>query len=141
MKRKAPMKTILFLSLSITALVLAGCSTSTDGEESGYTLIDAEELAAMIDERGETFLLVNTHIPFEGNLPSTDLSVPFDEINQNLDQFPADKDAEIVLYCRSDRMSRIAAEELVEAGYTNLKMLTGGMVAWQNAGLSLEMEP
>jgi rhodanese-related sulfurtransferase len=141
MKRKAPMKTILFLSLSITALVLAGCSTSTDGEESGYTLIDAEELAAMIDERGETFLLVNTHIPFEGNLPSTDLSVPFDEINQNLDQFPADKDAEIVLYCRSDRMSRIAAEELVEAGYTNLKMLTGGMVAWQNAGMSLEMEP
>jgi rhodanese-related sulfurtransferase len=129
MKRKAPMKKILFLSLSITALVLAGCSTSTDGEEGGYALIDAEELAAMIDERGETFLLVNTHIPFEGNIPSTDLSVPFDEINQNLDQFPADKDAEIVLYCRSDRMSRIAAEELVEAGYTNLKMLTGGMVA------------
>jgi len=141
MKRKAPMKKILFLSLSITALVLAGCSTSTDGEEGGYALIDAEELASMIDERGETFLLVNTHIPFEGNLPSTDLSVPFDEINQNLDQFPADKDAEIVLYCRSDRMSRIAAEELVEAGYTNLKMLTGGMVAWQNAGLPLEMEP
>ena len=140
MKRKVPMKKILFLSLSITALVLAGCSTSTDGEEGGYALIDAEELAAMIDERGETFLLVNTHIPFEGNIPSTDFSVPFDEINQNLDQFPADKDAEIVLYCRSDRMSRIAAEELVEAGYTNLKMLTGGMVAWQNAGLSLEME-
>jgi phage shock protein E len=67
--------------------------------------------------------------------------VPYNEIDQHLDLFPADKDAEIVLYCMSNRMALIAAEDLVQAGYTNLKLLDGGMLAWQSAGLPLNMEP
>lgn len=101
-----------------------------------YTDITASELQAMLANKDFTF--VNVHIPFEGNIADTDLSIPYDEIEQNLGQLPADKDDKIVLYCRSDRMSKIAAETLVGLGYTNVWNLDGGMVAWEQAGLPLE---
>ena len=105
-------------------------------EGGAYTEISVNELQSMLKEKD--FTLVNVHIPFEGDIPNTDVSIPYDQIAQNLDQLPADKSAEIVLYCRSDRMSTIASETLVGLGYTNIYNLDGGMVAWENAGLEIE---
>lgn len=101
-----------------------------------YTDISAIELQTMLANKDFTF--VNVHIPFEGDIANTDLSIAYNEIEQNLGMLPAEKDAKIVLYCRSDRMSRIAAETLVRLGYTNVWNLDGGMVAWEQAGLPLE---
>lgn len=101
-----------------------------------YTDVSVAELQAMLMNKDFTF--VNVHIPFEGNIANTDLSIAYDEIDQNLGQLPADKAAKIVLYCRSDRMSNIAAETLVDLGYTNVWNLDGGMVAWEQAGLPIE---
>jgi rhodanese-related sulfurtransferase len=142
------MKKTLFVTLLMTALLLAACSPggapqpidASEASEAVYTPISVETLAEMMDARRESFLLVNTHIPFEGNLPGTDLSVAYNETSDHLDLFPEDKDAEIVLYCLNDPMSRSAAEQLLAAGYRNVKILTGGMNAWLAAGLPLEME-
>jgi rhodanese-related sulfurtransferase len=137
------MKKFLFLSLIITTLLLTSCAPPSplEAEQESYELISAETLSEMMETRRDAFVLINTHIPFEGNLPTTDFSVSYNEINQHLNLFPADKDAEIVLYCMSNRMALIAADDLLAAGYTNLKLLDGGMLAWQSAGLSLDMEP
>lgn len=136
------MKKLSVLLLSLVFLILAACSTpgpvEVDGES--YTNISVETLKTMLDERPESFVLVNTHIPFEGNIPNTDLSIPFDEILDNLDKLPQDKDSEIVLYCRSDRMSHAASADLVRAGYTNVKNVDGGFNAWDAAGYPLEIE-
>lgn len=83
------------------------------------------------------FIFINVHIPLGGNITGTDLSLPYNEIEQNLSKLPADKNARIVLYCRSGRMSTIAAEELVKQGYTNLWELDGGMAAWEQAGYEI----
>jgi rhodanese-related sulfurtransferase len=100
-----------------------------------YTDVSVAELQTMLANKDFTF--INVHIPFEGNIANTDLSIPYDQVAQNLDKIP-DKNAKIVLYCRSDRMSNIAAKELVSLGYTNLWNLDGGMVAWEAAGLPIE---
>ena len=104
-------------------------------EGGAYTNIAAAQLADML--KSEDFFFANTHIPYEGEIEQTDAFIPYDEITQRLDELPADRNAKIVLYCRSGRMSAIAAEALLTAGYTNVWNLDGGMIAWEEAGFSL----
>jgi rhodanese-related sulfurtransferase len=142
------MKKVYLVAL-LFGLLLSACSasgdTSTGLETPGvvisvpggeYRDISVPELQEMLQDRDFTF--VNVHIPFEGDIPDTDLSIPFDEIESHLDELPADKNAKIVLYCRSDRMSGISSETLVSLGYTNIWNLDGGFNAWEAAGLPLE---
>jgi rhodanese-related sulfurtransferase len=134
------MKKIFFLLL-ITILV-AGCqSKPVPGETvtvsgGSYQNASVADLQTML--KNKDFMFVNVHIPFAGNIPGTDSSIPYDEIGQNLSQPPSNKNAKIVLYCRSGRMSEIAAEQLVSLGYTNVWNVEGGMVDWEQAGLELE---
>jgi rhodanese-related sulfurtransferase len=136
---------LVFLIAALLAACQAGRDQSSTAEVEGkavpatggsYEDVTPEELKAML--AAKDFVFVNVHIPFEGDITGTDASIPYDEIENNLDQLPADKNGKIVLYCRSDRMSRIAAETLVGLGYTNIWNLDGGMAAWERAGYELE---
>jgi len=100
----------------------------------GYVDLSVTQLSDFLQKKN--FTLVNVHIPYEGELPQTDRFIPFDEIATKLDQLPA-KDAPIVLYCRSGRMSTDAAQVLVEQGYTNVFELDGGFNAWVADGHEL----
>ena len=118
----------------------AGGSASGVGEkvtvaDGSYTRVSPEQLRRAL--RGD-LLLVNTHVPFAGNIPGTDLSVPYDEIEEDLGRLPADKDARIAVYCRSGAMSASASKTLAGLGYENVWDLAGGMEAWEAAGLPLE---
>ena len=139
------MKRILLLSILLIVLITA-CQSKPeeiigdkiDVEGGAYFSVDADELNTML--KNKDFVFINVHIPFEGNIAGTDLSIAYDQITDsfNLAQVPADKSAKIVLYCRSGRMSAIAAEALVKKGYTNIWDLAGGMVDWEQAGFNLE---
>jgi rhodanese-related sulfurtransferase len=112
-----------------------GTVVATSDGSGTYVDITPDELAAMLESKD--FLLINTHIPYEGEIEQTDLFLPFDQASEQLQDLPADKNAKIVVYCRSDRMSRISVDEWVKAGYTNLYNLDGGFVAWEDAGYEL----
>lgn len=134
------MKKLLLLGL--LALLLAACQPRSITSETvarnggSYQNTDANGLNQMLQDKD--FLLVNVHIPFAGSIADTDLSIPYNEIGQNLSRLPGEKDAKIVLYCSSGRMSQMAAEELVTLGYTNVWNLKGGMLEWKQAGFELE---
>jgi rhodanese-related sulfurtransferase len=107
--------------------------TEASGDGSaGYTTLDSVQLATML-QNGD-FFFVNVHVPYEGEIEGTDALIAFDKIADNLDKLPADKSAGIVLYCRSGRMSQIAAQELSRLGYTHVSHLAGGMIDWQKSG-------
>jgi rhodanese-related sulfurtransferase len=143
-----------FLIIVLIGLALSACSagetpvrpetagendpitgTRVEVEGGAFTRLTSQQLAELIKNKDFTF--VNAHIPYEGEIEQTDAFIPYDETTQRLAEYPADKDAKIVLYCRSGRMSTIAAQELVKAGYTNVWELDGGMVAWESAGYTL----
>ena len=142
------MKLFTGISLILAVILLTACSAATiqptvevvgqtiSVEGGSYTDVSVAELQTMLANKDFTF--VNVHIPFEGDIAKTDLSIPYDQIDQNLGQLPSDKNAKIVLYCRSGRMSAIAATTLVDLGYTNLWNLSGGMAAWEQAGLPID---
>lgn len=100
-----------------------------------FTRVSPEELKGTMET--EDLVVVNTHVPFAGDIPGTDLSIPYDEIAGNTDKLPG-KDARIALYCLGGPMSDEASRTLVELGYTNVWDLGGGMEAWREAGFSLE---
>ena len=134
------MQKIFFFLL--TAVLLASCQskpiTGEDVSTAGgsYKNVMPKELNTMLKDKD--FVFINVHIPFAGNIAGTDLSIPYDQIEQNLPHLPADKNAKIVLYCRSGHMSQIAAENLVALGYNNVWNLKGGMIDWEKAGFDLE---
>ena len=100
-----------------------------------YTDVSAEGLALMLENKDSP--LINVHIPYAGEIEGTDEFIPFDQIEQNIDKLPADKDARLVIYCRSGGMSGISARTLVELGYTDVWNLDGGMIAWEASGQTL----
>jgi len=144
-------KSWLVAVMVVIPLLVGACQsvvtpdTSINGSEIGvsvsvengtYKDISIDELQALI--KTKDVVLVNVHIPFEGNLPNTDLSIPYDIISQKTNLLPEDKRADIVLYCRSGNMSTTASKELVKLGYTNIYNLVGGMAAWEQEGLTIE---
>jgi rhodanese-related sulfurtransferase len=100
--------------------------------EGEYRNISSDELKAMMEDKD--FSLINVHIPYDGEIPETDMFISYTEIGEKLD---LSKDSKIVLYCRSGSMSKTAVEKLVELGYTNVFNLENGMIEWQQEGNQL----
>jgi rhodanese-related sulfurtransferase len=136
---KELMKKVHLILLFSALIVIVGCAPATAVPEgstaSNLMLITVEELNAMLKDKD--FTLINVHIPYQGEIPGTDVHIPYNEIEKYADQLPHDKDAKIVLYCRSGSMCATASETLVEMGYTNVTDVQGGMNAWQAAGYEL----
>ena len=55
--------------------------------------------------------------------------ISHEEIAEKAEDVLTDKNQLILVYCRSGRRSKIAAEALVELGYTNIKEF-GGIIDW-----------
>ena len=128
--------------LSRRSVLLAGAAAAgiagslpATANDAAVKKLTAGQLATMLTKKD--FFLVNVHIPYEGEIANTDAFIDYDTITDHLDKLPKDKNASIVLYCRSGRMSDIASKSLVHLGYSQVSDLVGGMNGWKEAGFQV----
>lgn len=117
---------VVMLMISLSLFSLCGCK----GASAGYEQISPEQAKTMMDTE-EAYIIIDarTQEEFdEGHIEGAKL-IPEYEIAVRAEAELPDKSALILVYCRSGRRSKIASEELVKLGYTNVKEF-GGIIDW-----------
>ena len=123
------MKRLTVLLLAVMMLTACGQAKEND-REAVYMNITAEEAKRIMDtEEGYIILDVRTQEEYDqGHIPGA-IVISHEEIPEKAEDVLTDKDQLILVYCRSGRRSKIAAEALAELGYTNIKEF-GGIIDW-----------
>ena len=95
--------------------------------------ISVEELKARIDA-GESLHLLDVREPSEhADFNIGGILLPLGKVQtMQTDDIDDLKDQEVICYCRSGNRSGQACLILETIGFTNIKNLTGGMMAWQD---------
>ena len=123
------MKKLVFLLLAV--MMLTACGQDKENDQGAvYVNITAEEAKQIMDsEEGYIILDVRTQEEYdEGHIPGA-TQISHEEIAEKAEEVLTDKDQLILVYCRSGRRSKLAAEALVELDYTNIKEF-GGIIDW-----------
>ena len=123
------------IPIVLFALMLTGCA-GAGNQINAYRRISMDEAVAMMaKETG--YIILDVRRPDEyaaGHIPNA-INVPNENIGTDeISQLP-DKDQLIMVYCRSGRRSKEAAEKLVKLGYTNIVEF-GGIIVWKGETLS-----
>ena len=132
---------IIVLLISLTLFGLCGCQNDADtnaDKDNGTTLntLGYEQItqakAKEIMESGGEYIIIDarTEEEFAGGHIEGAVLIPEYEIAEKAEAQIPKKDTLILVYCRSGRRSKIASEELVKLGYTNVKEF-GGIIDWQ----------
>lgn len=123
----------------VATLVLRG--DGGEGRSSGSVagtepsrLLGPAQFGARIGEPG--VVTINVHVPDEGSIPGTTQAIPYDRVEAMRAELPP-KETPLAIYCRSGRMSAIAARTLATLGYERIFELAGGMDAWVESGRRL----
>ena len=127
MKKLKGLIIMLLISLSLFGLTACG----GDNEKTPtYEQITAEQAKTIMDtEKDYVIIDARTEEEFaEGRIENAIL-IPEYEIKDRAEKELPDKEQLILVYCRSGRRSKIASEELVKLGYTNVKEF-GGIIDW-----------
>ena len=123
------MKKLVFLLLAV--MMLTACGQDKENDQGAvYVNITAEEAKQIMDSEEDYIILdVRTQDEYDqGHIPGA-IVISHEEIEEKAEQVLTDKEQLILVYCRSGRRSKIAAEALVELGYTNIKEF-GGIIDW-----------
>ena len=123
------MKKLVFLLLAV--MMLTACGQDKENDQGAvYVNITAEEAKRIMDtEEGYVILDVREQDEYDAGHISGAILIPYTQIEAKANEMLPDKDQLILVYCRSGRRSKIAAEALAELGYTNIKEF-GGIIDW-----------
>lgn len=118
---------IIVLSILLSLFGLTACQGENNNT---YEQITAEQAKTIMDtERDYIIIDARTTEEFaEGHIEDAILIPEYEIANRAEKELP-DKEQLILVYCRSGRRSKIASEELVKLGYTNVKEF-GGIIDW-----------
>ena len=119
------------IPILLSALMFTGCAGTNNNQTNTYRQISMDEAVTMMaQETGYIFLDVRRPDEFAaGHIPNA-INIANESIGT--DEIPElpDKNQLIMVYCRSGRRSKEAAEKLVKLGYTNIVEF-GGILDWK----------
>ncbi|MEO8393766.1 MAG: rhodanese-like domain-containing protein [Chloroflexota bacterium] len=134
--------------MALVAIITTACnqsglssaqSTTPEAQNTGYRTLTIDQFADILANQSDAYTVVNVHIPYAGQIAGTDLLIPYDDVKA-LTAILRDKNAPIILYCRSGRMSEETSRALIELGFTQVWDVPGGMNAWTASGRQLRQE-
>ena len=121
---------ILLLLIICTAVLYSCTSGGENAVTNTFVQITPAEAKAIIDERDDYIILdVRTQEEYDEAHIEGAILIPDYEISAKAESILTDKNQLILVYCRSGRRSKLAAEALVTLGYTNVKEF-GGIIDW-----------
>lgn len=123
------MKKLILIIFAL--LVLSACGQDKENMQGAvYMNITADQAKEIMDsQEGYIILDARTQEEYdESHIPGAIL-IPYDEILEKAETVLTNKNQQILVYCRSGRRSKLAAEDLVKLGYTNIKEF-GGIINW-----------
>lgn len=104
---------------------------NSTNKEITYEIISQTQAKDIIDN-GTGYVIVDARTSEEfneGHIKNA-INLDYEEVTQKAESLLPDKNQLILIYCRSGRRSKIAAESLCQLGYTNVKEF-GGIIDWQ----------
>lgn len=139
------MKKIMTLLMFILAIVLAACGGQPDQKSTQTEDVDLANLPIEVDVQTTAILQNNSDVVLidvreqweydEAHIPGITL-IPMSEIENRLSDIPQDKT--VIMTCRSGNRSGQITDLLRQNGYNNIHTMTGGILAWQQAGFEVE---
>lgn len=99
-------------------------------EPNSYTQIDPKEAKTMMDAQ-EKYVLLDVRAQTEFNESHIEgaIVIPHTDMANRAEEELTDKEATILVYCRSGQRSKLAAQTLADLGYTNIYEF-GGILDW-----------
>ncbi|MFZ2227493.1 MAG: rhodanese-like domain-containing protein [Candidatus Nanopelagicaceae bacterium] len=121
------------VALATGALVLSGCSSSSDS----VTSMDVANFSQKTQEAGVITLDVRTRGEFsQGHIAGAiNIDVEADTFKNEVSKL--DKTKSYAVYCQSGRRSAIAADEMKNLGFEHLFNLSDGINDWISQGMGL----
>jgi rhodanese-related sulfurtransferase len=94
--------------------------------------ITVQELKQRLEAGDNSFVLIDVREPYENSeFNIGGQLIPMGSVMGAIPELQAHKDEEVIVYCRSGNRSGMAKQLLVASGFTNVKNLLGGMLAWR----------
>ena len=108
----------------------AACGAVGNDGDCTYEQISAKEAKEIMDTEKDYIIVdARTQSEFDEDHIEGAILIPEYEIAKRAEKEIPSKNAIVLVYCRSGRRSKIASEELVKLGYTNVKEF-GGIIDW-----------
>ena len=117
------------MSILLSAFMFTGCAGGGN-QTNTYRQISMDEAVTMMAQE-TNYIILDVRRPDEfstGHIPNA-INVANESIDTNEIAELPDKNQLIMVYCRSGRRSKEAAEKLVNLGYTNIVEF-GGILDW-----------
>tara|TARA_B100001175_G_scaffold88824_1_gene74804 strand:+ start:1215 stop:1631 length:417 start_codon:yes stop_codon:yes gene_type:complete len=103
----------------------------------GGTKVDASELTRLINKEEPYVFDLRSSSEFDSGTISGAINIQVSDLVKGNAQFKAKEEDKIILICKTGSNSNTAASNLKKEGYTNVSVLSGGMMGWVQGGMPL----